>query len=176
MGYLRGLHDRRSHHGQQACNSSRQADGVAGGVTGGVTEAVAKKAVAKKAVAPQAKKNRQGKQQQAKQHEIITPAALAPIHCPDVPKQRNGCDCGVFLLQYVEVAFRVFFDPDFRQIKEGALRSNFTSTWPSFGASAISQKRRYIRAKLCELQIAQAACTSAAVQVQRRAGSKQSGL
>jgi Ulp1 family protease len=141
MGYLRRLHGR-SYHGHQTTNtntsnSSHQADGAG-------------KAVASQS---QAKKSLRGKQQEAYQQEIIVPA---PIYCPDVLQQRNGCDCGVFLLQYVEVAFRVFFDPTFHQLKEDALRSKFTSTWPSFGAEAISQKRRYIREKLSELQIAQA--------------------
>ena len=34
---------------------------------------------------------------------VILAKHLKVAHAPDIPRQRNGCDCGVFVLKYLEL-------------------------------------------------------------------------
>ena len=78
---------------------------------------------------------------------------LPSITPPSIPRQKNYCDCGVFVLQYAELVMKnvpIMIDEEFLKYKGKAEHSIFTSKW--FFPQEIPQKRQVLRQLLLELR------------------------
>ena len=86
-----------------------------------------------------------------------------PLITPEIPMQDNSCDCGVFLLQYVQELLRLL---ETKPVTKSLACSKFEGTGlrTSFTAQDITVKRAEIASALEELRVEQAASSASSSQ------------
>lgn len=93
---------------------------------------------------------------------IFTPQSM-PLITPEIPMQDNSCDCGVFLLQYVQELLHLL---ETKPVTKSLARSKFEGTGlrTSFTAQDIGVKRAEIASALEGLRVEQAASSASSSQ------------